>query len=153
MDKDLAVTRLAPMTFYLSEGMAQARFSFLLMAALGGIALLLAAVGIFGVIAYTVSQRTREFGIRIALGEDPAQTRRSVVFRSMRLVLLSIAVGALASLALARLLAGQLFGVSPADPVTFVGIAALLAGTALLASYLPARRATRVDPITALRAD
>jgi predicted permease len=153
MDKDLAVTRLAPMTFYLSEGMAQARFSFLLMAALGGIALLLAAVGIFGVIAYTVSQRTREFGIRIALGEDPAQTRRSVVFRSMRLVLLSIAVGALASLALARLLAGQLFGVSPADPVTFVGIAVLLAGTALLASYLPARRATRVDPITALRAD
>jgi putative ABC transport system permease protein len=153
MDKDLAVTRLAPMGFYLSEGMAQARFSFLLMAALGGIALVLAGVGIFGVIAYTVTQRTREFGIRIALGEDPAHTLRSVVLRSMRLVLLSIGIGLLASLALARLLSGQLFGVSPSDPVTFVGIAVLLAGTALLASYLPARRATRVDPITALRAD
>ncbi|HUR95392.1 MAG TPA: ABC transporter permease [Gemmatimonadales bacterium] len=153
MDKDLAVTRTAPMTFYLSEGRAQARFSFLLMAALGGIALLLAAVGIFGVIAYTVTQRTREFGIRIALGEDPARTRRSVVVRSMRLVLASIAVGLAASLVLARLLAGQLYGVSPADPLTFAGIAALLAVTALGASYLPARRATHVDPITALRAD
>ncbi|MDQ3139071.1 MAG: ABC transporter permease [Gemmatimonadota bacterium] len=153
MDKDLAVTRLEPMAFYLSEGMAQARFSFLLMAALGGIALLLAAVGIFGVIAYTVTQRTREFGIRIALGEDPAQTRRSVVVRSMRLVLISIGVGLVASLGLARLLAGQLYGVSPADPVTFAGIAGLLALTALLASYLPARRATRVDPMTALRAE
>ncbi|MBA3496172.1 MAG: ABC transporter permease [Gemmatimonadales bacterium] len=153
MDKDLAVTRLEPMAFYLSEGMAQARFSFLLMAALGGIALLLAAVGIFGVIAYTVTQRTREFGIRIALGEDPAQTRRSVVVRSMRLVLISIGVGLVASLGLARLLARQLYGVSPADPVTFAGIAGLLALTALLASYLPARRATRVDPMTALRAE
>ncbi len=100
-----------------------------------------------------MTQRTREFGIRIALGEDPAHTRRSVVFRSMRLVLASIGVGLAASLGLARLLAGQLYGVSPADPLTFAGIAALLALTALVASYLPARRATRVDPITALRAD
>lgn len=153
IDKDLAVTRVAPMAFYLSEGMAQARFSLLLMATLGGIALVLAAVGIFGVIAYTVTQRTREFGIRIALGEDPAHTRRSVVLRSMRLVLISIGIGLGASLGLARLLAGQLYGVSPADPITFAGIAALLAVTALVASYLPARRATRVDPITALRAE
>ena len=153
MDKDLAVTRLAPMALYVSEGMAQARFSLLLMAALGGIALALAAVGIFGVIAYTVTQRTREFGIRIALGEDPAHTRRSVVLRSMRLVLISIGVGLGASLVLARLLAGQLYGVSPTDPLTFAGIAALLAFTALVASYLPARRATRVDPVTALRAE
>jgi putative ABC transport system permease protein len=153
LDKDLAVTRLAPMAFYLSEGMAQARFSLLLMATLGGIALVLAAVGIFGVIAYTVTQRTREFGIRIALGEDPAQTRRSVVIRSMRLVLISIGVGLGASLGLARLLAGQLYGVSPSDPLTFAGIAVLLALTALVASYLPARRATRVDPIVALRSE
>jgi putative ABC transport system permease protein len=153
IDKDLAVTRMAPMAFYLSEGMAQARFSLLLMATLGGIALVLAAVGIFGVISYTVTQRTREFGIRIALGEDPAYTRRSVVLRSMRLVLISIGVGLVASLGLARLLAGQLYGVSPSDPLTFAGIAALLALTALAASYLPARRATRVDPITALRAE
>jgi putative ABC transport system permease protein len=153
MDKDLAVTMLAPMEVYLSEGMAQARFSFLLMAALGGIALLLAAVGIFGVIAYTVTQRTREFGIRIALGEDPAHTRRSVVLRSMRLVGASIGIGLLASLALARLLAGQLFGVSPQDPVTFTGIALLLGLVSLGASYLPARRATSVDPAIALRSE
>ena len=153
MDEDLAVTRLTPMESYLSEGRAQARFTFLLMATLGGIALLLAAVGIFGVIAYTVTQRTREFGIRIALGEDPAHTRRSVVLRSMRLVAISIGVGLAASLILARLLAGQLFGVSPQDPVTFAGIAALLGLVALGASYLPARRATSVDPATALRSE
>ena len=153
LDKDLAVTRVAPMAFYMSESMAQARFSLLLMATLGGIALVLAAVGIFGVIAYTVTLRTREFGIRIALGEDPAYTRRSVVLRSMRLVLVSIAIGLTASLGLARLLASQLYGVSPSDPLTFAAIAALLALTALVASYLPARRATRVDPIAALRAE
>ncbi len=153
MDKDLAVTRLTPMGAYLSEGMAQARFTFLLMAALGGIALLLAAVGIFGVIAYTVTQRTREFGIRIALGENPAHTRRSVVVRSMRLVGLSIGVGLIAALALSWLLAGQLFGVSPQDPLTFLGIAALLGLVALGASYLPARRATSVDPAIALRSE
>jgi predicted permease len=153
LDKDLAVTKLVPMSHYLSEGMAEARFSFLLMAALGAVALLLAGVGIFGVIAYTVAQRTREFGIRLALGEDPAHTRRSVVLRSMRLVVLSIGVGLLAALGLARILAGQLFGVGPADPLTFGAIAALLGLTALLASYLPARRATAVDPVTALRSE
>src|SRR5919107_956786 len=99
--------------------MAQARFSLLLMATLGGIALVLAAVGIFGVIPYTVPQRTGKFGSRVAWGGAPAHPRRSVVFRSMRLVLASIGVGLAASLGLARLLAAQLYGVSPADPLTF----------------------------------
>lgn len=153
MDKDLAVTRMAPMTAYLSEGMAQARFSLLLMSTLGGIALLLAAVGIFGVIAYTVTQRTREFGIRLALGEDPRRTRRDVIARGMRLVVPSILVGVGASLLVTRFLGGLLYQVSPHDPLTLVGIAALLGAVALAACYLPARRATAVDPAIALRSE
>ncbi len=153
MDKDLAVTRAVPMTAYVSEGLAQARFSFLLMAALGGIALLLAAVGIFGVIAYTVTQRTREFGIRLALGEDPAQTRRGVIARGMGLVAPSIAVGLACSLLLTRFLGGLLYQVSPYDPLTLGGIAAVLMVVALAACYLPARRATSVDPAITLRSE
>jgi len=153
VDKDLAVTRMTPMVTYLSEGMAQARFSLLLMATLGGIALLLAAVGIFGVIAYTVTQRTREFGIRLALGEDPRHTRRDVIARGMRLVVPSILVGLGASLLFTRFLGGLLYQVSPHDPLTLGGIAALLAAVALAACYLPARRATAVDPAIALRSE
>jgi putative ABC transport system permease protein len=153
LDKDLPVDRLMPMEAYVGEGMAQARFSLVLMAVLGGIALLLAAVGIFGVISYSVTQRTREFGIRIALGEDPGSTQRSVIVRGMRLVGVSIAIGLAASLALAQLLAGLLYQVRPADPATFTGISALLACVALVACYLPARRATRVDPAAALRSE
>jgi putative ABC transport system permease protein len=153
MDKDLAVTRTAPMTAYVSEGMAQARFSLLLMAALGGIALLLAAVGIFGVIAYTVTQRTREFGIRLALGEDPAQTRLGVIVRGMSLVGPSILVGLACSLLLTRFLGGLLYQVSPYDPLTLGGIAVVLTLVALAACYLPARRATAVDPAITLRSE
>lgn len=153
MDKDLAVTRTAPMRAYVSEGMAQARFSFLLMAALGGIALLLAAVGIFGVIAYTVTQRTREFGIRLAMGEDPAQTRRGVIARGMGLVGPSILIGLACSLLLTRFLGGLLYQVSPYDPLTLGGIAVVLVVVALAACYLPARRATSVDPAIALRSE
>ena len=153
MDKDLAITRLTPLTTYLEEGRAQARFSLVLMGVLSALALLLAAVGIFGVISYSVTQRTREFGIRLALGEDPRRTRRSVVIGGMRLVGLSLALGLVASLVLGRLIAGLLYQVRPADPLTFLGIGVLLASVALLACYLPARRATRVDPALALRSE
>jgi putative ABC transport system permease protein len=98
MDPDLPVSRLTPMSTYLSEGRAQARFSLVLMSVLGAVALVLTAVGVFGVISYSVSQRTREFGIRLALGEDPRNTRRSVVLGGMRLVLVSIAIGLVGSL-------------------------------------------------------
>jgi putative ABC transport system permease protein len=153
MDPDLPVSRLTPMSTYLTEGQAQARFSLVLMSVLGAVALLLTAVGVFGVISYSVSQRTREFGIRLALGEDPRRTRLSVVMGGMRLVLVSIAIGLVGSLAVTRLIVGLLYHVSPADPATFAGIALLLGGVALLACYLPARRATRVDPALALRSE
>jgi ABC-type antimicrobial peptide transport system permease subunit len=153
MDPDLPVSRLTPMSTYLLEGQAQARFSLVLMSVLGAVALVLTAVGVFGVISYTVSQRTREFGIRLALGEDPRRTRRSVVMGGMRLVLISVGIGLLGSLAVTRLIAGLLYDVSPADPLTFAGIGLLLAGVAWLACYLPARRATRVDPALALRSE
>jgi putative ABC transport system permease protein len=153
LDKDLPVDRLTPMETYVGEGLAQARFSLILMAALGGLALVLAAVGIFGVISYSVSQRAREFGIRLALGEDPESTRRSVVLGGMRLVMLSIGIGLVASFGLTRVLAGLLYQVEPGDPVTFAGITLVLAVVALVACYLPARRATRVDPMTMLRSE
>jgi putative ABC transport system permease protein len=153
MDPDLPVSRLTPMATYLSEGQAQARFSLVLMSVLGAVALVLTAVGVFGVISYSVTQRTREFGIRLALGEDPRRTRRSVVLGGMRLVLLSIGIGLLGSLLVTRLIAGLLYRVSPADPITFAGIGLLLGAVALLACYLPARRATRVDPALALRCE
>ncbi|HEX6107184.1 MAG TPA: ABC transporter permease [Gemmatimonadales bacterium] len=153
LDPDLPVSRLMPMRDLLSEGMAQARFSFVLMSVLGAIALLLTAVGVFGVISYSVSQRTREFGIRLALGEDPGHTRRNVVLGGMRLVLASIAVGLAGSLLVTRLIAGLLYQVRPADPLTFGLIAILLSSVALFACYVPARRATRVDPALALRSE
>jgi putative ABC transport system permease protein len=153
MDPDLPVSRLTPMSTYLSEGRAQARFSLVLMTVLGAVALLLTAVGVFGVISYSVSQRTREFGIRLALGEDPRHTWLSVVLGGMRLVLISIGIGLVGSLVVTRLIAGLLYQVRPADPITFAGIGLLLAAVALLACYLPARRATRVDPALALRSE
>ena len=153
MDPDLPVSKLTPMATYLSEGRAQARFSLVLMTVLGAVALLLTAVGVFGVISYSVSQRTREFGIRLALGEDPRQTRLNVVRGGMRLVLVSIGIGLVGSLVVTRLIAGLLYQVRPADPVTFVGIGLLLTAVALLACYLPARRATRVDPALTLRSE
>ncbi|HYC33717.1 MAG TPA: FtsX-like permease family protein, partial [Gemmatimonadales bacterium] len=153
VDKDLPVSQLAPMTEYVAANAAQRRFSLLLMAGLGGIALLLAAVGVFGVISYSVGQRTREFGIRLALGENPAHTRRSVVLGGMRVAAVSIALGLAAALAGSRLIAGLLYRTPPADPLTFAAIALLLVAVAWLACYLPARRVTRVDPALALRGE
>jgi predicted permease len=153
MDPDLPVTRLEPLTALLAEGRAQARFSLVLMSALGAVALALTAVGVFSVIAYSVSQRTREFGIRLALGEQPRRTRRSVVMGGMRWVAASVVLGLAASLATSRLLAGLLYRIRPADPITYLAIGVLLTAVAVVACYLPARRATRVDPAISLRGE
>ena len=138
---------------YLADALAPTRFAMALLAAFSGIALLLSAIGLYGVIAYAVSQRTREIGIRVALGAEPAAVARLVVGGGVRLVAAGILLGVMAAAASTRVLGSLLYGVSPADPVTFLVIAALLVAIALLASYVPARRALRIDPTQALRAD
>jgi putative ABC transport system permease protein len=132
--------------------LARDRFNALIFLVFAATALLLAAIGLYGVMAYLVSQRQAEIGIRLALGGGPSDVARMVIGDGMRMALLGILVGTVASLGLARLLTGLLYGTKPTDPVTYAVIAATLALTALLASALPARRATKADPVDALRA-
>jgi putative ABC transport system permease protein len=127
------------------------RISMVLLVAFAATALILAAVGIYGVVSYTVSERTRELGVRMALGADAGRTLRLVLGRSMALVIGGTACGILASIAVTRVIGGLLYEVSPLDPLVFVGVSVLLAASGLAASFVPAWRATRVDPIVALR--
>ena len=127
------------------------RISMLLLGAFAVSALLLAVVGIYGVVSYSVTQRTRELGVRMALGADAATTLRLVLGKSMLLVAGGTACGLVASLLITRGIAGLLYDVSPLDPLVFAGVSLLLAASGFVASVIPARRATRVDPIVALR--
>jgi putative ABC transport system permease protein len=131
--------------------MAEKRFLLLLAGVFAGSALLLAAVGIYGLVAQSVARRTQEIGVRLALGAQRNDVLRLVVGESARLAVVGVLIGLALSLALTRLISSLLFGVTPADPVTFISVAAILSAVALLASYIPARRAMRVDPIVALR--
>jgi putative ABC transport system permease protein len=151
LDPDLPLTGIEPMEKVVSISVGQPRLITGLVGAFAGFALLLAALGIYGVMAYSVSQRWHEMGIRMALGAAPRDIFRQVVGQGMRLVLAGIALGFLASLALTRLMATLLFGTSANDPLTFATVALILVGVALAACYIPARRATRVDPLVALR--
>ena len=138
---------------YLSEALAPTRFAMALLGAFSTIALVLSAVGLYGVISYAVSQRTREIGVRVALGADARSVLRLVVGDGVRLAALGVAIGLAVAFASTRVLASLLYGVTPADPVSFVSIALLVVAVALAASVIPARRATRIDPMEALRAD
>ncbi|MFZ0523225.1 MAG: ABC transporter permease [Candidatus Acidiferrales bacterium] len=151
IDKDLPVTDIETLPEALSVSVAQPRFRTLLLGLFGVIALLLAAVGIFGVLSYSVARRTHEIGIRIALGATPGKILRLVLTESAKLIVVGLAVGIPAALALTRYLATLLFAVHPTDPLTFIGVAILLTSVALIACYVPARRAMQVDPIISLR--
>ena len=133
------------------RSVAPQRFNLALLALFSAVGLLLAAVGIYGVMAYSVSQRTHEIGLRMALGAQSRDVLKLVVKQGLALALLGVSAGLITSLALTRLMKSLLFGVSTTDPVTLAGVSLLLALVALLACYLPARRATRVDPLVALR--
>ncbi|HYC52578.1 MAG TPA: ABC transporter permease [Gemmatimonadaceae bacterium] len=138
---------------FIREQLAPTRFAMALLLTFAVIALVLSAVGLYGVIAYSVVQRTREIGVRVALGADHRSVERLVVGAGLRLTAVGLVVGLLGAFASTRVLTSLLYGVSPVDPVSFVAIALLVAAIALLASYLPARRAVRIDPIAALRAE
>jgi predicted permease len=146
-------TELRPLQRLVDHAVSPRRFFVVLVGVFAGLGLLLASLGIYGVISYSVTQRTQEIGIRMALGASQAQVQREVGWRTLRLALLGMIIGLLGSLAAARLIASLLFGTAPTDPVTFVGMALLLGAVALLAGYFPARRASRIEPMIALRSN
>ncbi|HEX8290915.1 MAG TPA: ABC transporter permease [Pyrinomonadaceae bacterium] len=151
LDKDLPLYNVRTMEQVMSDSVSRRRFQMVLITAFAGVGLLLAAVGIYGVISYSVAQRRHEIGVRMALGARAADILRLVVGQGLGLALLGVGVGVAGSLALTRLMASLLYGVSATDPLTFVCVSVALLGVALLACLIPARRATKVDPMIALR--
>jgi putative ABC transport system permease protein len=152
LDPDVPV-ELATMSARMVESVADRRFTMLVLGAFALVALLLAAVGIYGVVSYAVARSTREIGIRLALGAQPGSVRGLVQRRAMRMTLGGVAAGVAAALLLSRVLQGLLYGVSPTDPATFTAVVATLVGVAWLASYIPARRVARIDPMITMRAE
>jgi len=151
VNNNQAVANIETLEEIKSQSVTPARLRTALLAIFAGIALLLAAVGIYGVVSYSVAQRVREMAIRLALGASPGDLLKLVIGKTMLIVLVGLALGGGAALALTRVLASLLYDTSPTDRVTWVVAGALLAAVALLACYIPARRAMRVDPMVALR--
>jgi putative ABC transport system permease protein len=151
MDSQIPVSDVESMDDLMSVSLAQQRFNLLLLGGFAALALILASVGVYGLMAYGVSQRTHEIGIRIALGAQRRDVLRLVVGDGAKLAFAGIVIGVLGALALTRLMINLLFEVKPTDPATFAAVAILLSVVALLACYIPARRAMKVDPMVALR--
>jgi putative ABC transport system permease protein len=153
LDRSLPIYSIWTVRDLIVRSVAPRRLFMLLIAGFAAVALLLAAIGIYGVMTFTVSQRTRELGIRVALGAVRQDVFRLVVGRAMALTGLGLAIGLAGAVAATRLLTQSLYGVRPTDPTTYLAIAALMCVVTFVASYLPARRASRVDPIVALRTE
>jgi putative ABC transport system permease protein len=153
LDPQQAAEEMKTLDEYVARSVATPRFTAFVISAFAVFALLLAGLGLFSVMAYSVAQRQREIGIRMALGAQPTDVRSMVVWQAVRIGAVGIAIGLAGAFAVGRVLSSLLFGVGPNDPLTFVGVSATLVGVLLVAAYLPARRATRVDPITALRTE
>ncbi len=151
LDREQPMASIATMDQFLADSLSRAHFTMLLLGIFASFALILAAVGIYGLIAYSITQRTQELGIRIALGAQRRDVLRLVLRQGTRLTLFGLALGVAAALGITRLMTSLLFGTSPTDPLTFAGVAGLLVFVALLACFIPARRATRIDPLVALR--
>jgi putative ABC transport system permease protein len=151
IDPNQPISNVNTLEQIVSDSIAQPRLNMLLMMLFGGLALLLSAVGIYGLLSYAVTQRTQEMGIRMALGANVTDVLKLVLKQGMFLALIGVAIGLAGAFALTRLMRGLLFGVTPTDTTIFAGVAVVLTAVALLACYLPARRATKVDPLVALR--
>jgi putative ABC transport system permease protein len=151
VNKEQALNEIKPLERIRSESLGENRTRTILLGTFAGLALLLSAIGVYGVISYSVSQRKHEIGIRAALGASPRAQLRLVLKTGMALTGTGLTVGVLGALGLTRILSSFLFGVSPRDPWTLVAVSVVLAGVAAAACYIPARRATRVDPLVALR--
>jgi putative ABC transport system permease protein len=151
IDKDQPMAKISTMDQLVATSLVRSRFMMLLLSVFAGLALVLACVGTYGVMAYSVAQRTREIGIRMALGAQKSDMVTMVINQGLRLALIGVGVGIAAAFVLTRLLSGFLYGVRPTDPLTFITVSLVLTGVALLACYVPARRAMRVDPMVALR--
>jgi ABC-type antimicrobial peptide transport system permease subunit len=153
VDANLPVFRVRTLKDLYDQSMARTSFTLVMLAIAGGMALVLGIVGIYGVIAYAVSQRTREIGIRVALGAQASELRRMFVREGLLLAGIGAALGTIAAAGLTRLMSSLLFGITALDPLTYAVVPAVLIAAAVLASYVPARRATNVNPVEALRAE
>jgi putative ABC transport system permease protein len=153
IDPLLPVSAVRPLDEVFAESIAKPRLTAVAMSIFAAAALLLAALGVYGIVSYSVSQRTREFGIRVALGAKPGQIVGMVVGQNLRTVALGLLLGLACAIPATRLLRGLLFQVGPNDPITFIAIAITLTVVAMVAAYLPARRGTRIDPVVTLKAE
>jgi ABC-type antimicrobial peptide transport system permease subunit len=151
MNPDQPAVQMRPIQSLVDRSTSPRRFFTLLVGTFAGLGLGLASLGIYGVISYSVTRRTQEIGVRMALGATPGRVQMGVIAKTLRLAAVGIGVGAVVSMVVAKLIASMLFGTAPTDPITFVAMIVLLGAVATLAGYLPARRASRINPMVALR--